>query len=492
MKRLWILLAVAAAARLLVQSAAMPPYAGLDEAYHVARFAFVAEEGRNPRIDEKSIPPYVARSIAAQPGFAAAWPTRAAFADRRLTADDLHPYTAPNYEAQHPSLYYSLASLLMPRTTQLGELRFLRLASVFFALITVLATAFIGVRVAGPPGMLAGALLVAVPTWQTLVVRASNDALACAAIAVAFAISFTAPKTPRGWIVEALAWALALATKLYAWPASVGVFALWFVQRAPWKRRFTVMGAGAVAVALTLVELATRTRNPLGLFMFDPARAEASAAPIRWIEMAKITIASFAWTSGAHLNALRPLAIALYLGPLVLVLLFALARRNALVIVCAVAAFAFGIAQLANVVAYARLAPDGLPAGGKEGWYWYTLAPLWFGVLVALALKHAPRAVAVLAVVWLVGWDVLITEGALFQDYAGITAAAHGDALFRWGGRVLPFAYSLGHAAVGPLTGIVTELRIVYLAAVAGMLTIYPRAVTQRRNSSAGSGRLTK
>lgn len=469
MKRLWLLLAVAAAARLLMQCAAMPPYAGLDEAYHVARFAFVAEEGRNPRIDEKSIPPYIARSIAAQPGFAAAWPVRTAeLTDRRLTAEDRKPYTAPNYEAQHPSLYYSLAARLMPRTTQLEELRFLRLASVLFAWITVLATAFIGVRVAGAAGLLAGALLVAVPTWETLVVRASNDAFACAAIAVAFAISFTAPKSPRGWIVEALAWALALATKLYAWPASVGVFALWFAQRAPWKRRFTVMGFGAVAVALTLFELATRTRNPLGLFMFDPARAAASVTPIRWIEMAKITIASFAWTSGAHLNALRPLAIALYLAPLLLIVV--VYARNRLAVVCLAAAIAFAIAQLANVFAYARLASDGLPAGGKEGWYWYTLAPLWFGVLVALALKHAPRAVAISAVAWLVGWDVLITEGALFQDYAGITSAAHGDALFRWGGRSLPFTYSLGHAAVGPLTGIVTELRVVYVVMV-GMLT---------------------
>jgi hypothetical protein len=476
-KRLWLLLAVAAAARLLMQCAALPPYAGLDEAYHVARFAFVAQEGRNPRSDEKSIPPYVARSIAAQPGFAAAWPARSdAYADRRLTAEDLRPYTAPNYEAQHPSLNYAIAGRLMPRTTQLEELRFLRLAAVFFAWITVLATAFIGARVAGAYGILAGALLVMIPTWETLVLRASNDAFACAAIAVAFAISFTAPKTQRGWIIEALAWALALATKLYAWPASVGVFALWFAQRAPWKRRFTVMGAGAIAVFATLAELATRTRNPLGLFMFDPGAATAAAAtPIRWAEMAKITVASFAWTSGSHWNALRPLAIVLYLVPVIVLLLFALRGSRPLLAVCLVAAIAFAVAQLANVYAYARVATDGLPAGGKEGWYWYTLAPLWFGVLVALALKHAPRAVALFAVAWIVGWDVLITEGALFQDYAGITSAPRGDALFRWGGRAVPFTYSLGHAAVGPLTGIVTELRVICVAALAGLAALSSR-----------------
>lgn len=485
MKRLWLLLGVAAAARLLMQSAAMPPYAGLDEAYHVARFAFVAQEGRNPRVDENSIPPYIARSIAAQPGFAAAWPARTdALIERPLAADDLRPYTAPNYEAQHPSLYYSLAARLMPRTTQLDELRFLRLASVFFALIVVLATAFIGTRVAGAYGLLAGALLVAMPTWQTLVVRASNDAFACAAIAVAFAVSFTAPKTARGWIVEGLVWAIALAAKLYAWPASVGVFALWFAQRAAWRRRFTVMAAGAIGVALTVVELAMRTRNPLGIVWLDASPAAGAGGPIRWAEVAKITIASFAWTSGPHWNALRPLAIVLYLAPLLLIAALAAVRsrfsaerttdNRRLLLVSAVTALAFAAAQFANALSDKQFLRDGLPGVGKEGWYWYALAPLAFGVVVPLVLSRVPRAIVVFAVAWIIGWDLVITEGALFQDYAGITTAAHGDALFRWGGRALPFTYALGHAAVGPLTGIVTELRIVYLACAA-MLTKWAR-----------------
>jgi hypothetical protein len=516
-KRLWLLLAIAAAARLLMQNAALPPYAGLDEAYHVARFAFVAQEGRNPRMDEKSIPPYVARSIDAQPGFAAAWPAPTGeLSDRKLVSEDLRPYTAPNYQSQHPSLYYSLAApLVRMRETQLDELRSLRLLSVFFAFVTVLATAFIGVRVAGSWGFVAAAILISMPTWHTLVVRASNDAFACAAIAIAFAISFAAPETRMGWIAEAIAWAIALAAKLYAWPAAVGVFVLWLVQRAPWKRRWTVMAAGAVAVIATLIDLGIRTPNPLGPLMFTPAHA-AAGVPIRWIEVAKITIATFAWTSGPHLNALRPLAMALYLGPMLLLVgwfVGSLARGKSertaggspavpsrvvkengrlaagvtkplavpnqrtselttqrLLLVSLAAALAFALAQLANALAWARHASDGVPLGGKEGWYWYALAPLAFGVVVPLILRSVPRALAWFAVAWLIGWDVLITEGALFQDYAGITSAAHGDALFRWGGRALPFAYSLGHTAVGPLTGIVTELRVVELTAVALLL----------------------
>ena len=472
MKRLWLLLIVAAAARLLLQCAGMAPYAGLDEVYHVARFAFVAQEGRNPRMDEKSIPPYIARSIAAQPGFAPAWPARTDdLVDRRLTPDDQRPYTAKNYEAQHPSFYYSLVSRFIPRTTQLEELRALRLLSVFFALIVVLATAFIGVRIAGAYGILAAAVLVAMPTWETVVIRASNDAFAGAALAVAFAISFAEPKTKGGWIAEAVVWAIAFAAKLTTWPASVAIFALWFVQRAPWKRRLLVMSAAAVAVAITIADLMIRTRNPLGHEMFDPTHRVIAQTPIRWLEIIKITIASFAWTSGPHWNALRPLAIALYLGPIVVIALIGLvrAKQRALIVVCVVAAIAFAIAQLINVFAFARFSGGGLPGGGKEGWYWYNLAPLWFGVLVPLVLGHAPRALAIAAVAWLVGWDVLITEGALFQDYAGITSAAHGDAFFRWGGRVWPFTYGLGHIAVGPLTGIATALRVIHVAATAGI-----------------------
>jgi hypothetical protein len=109
-------------------------------------------------------------------------------------------------------------------------------------------------------------------------------------------------------------------------------------------------------------------------------------------------------------------------------------------------------------------------------------------------LARVPRVVAWLAAAWIVAWDVLITEGALWQDYAGITSAEHGDMLFRWGGRGLPFTYSLSHFAVGPLTGIVTELRLVFLVALA-LLAFYARphgdSATQRGKSAPGIGRLT-
>src|ERR1041385_5383537 len=68
---LYALVGVAACARLLLQVAALPPYAGLDEVWHVSRLAFVHAEGRNPDIRENSVPRYVASATANDPAFPA-------------------------------------------------------------------------------------------------------------------------------------------------------------------------------------------------------------------------------------------------------------------------------------------------------------------------------------------------------------------------------------------------------------------------------------
>src|SRR5438132_12154651 len=68
---LYALVALAAFARLLLQIAAVPPYAGLDEVWHVSRLAFVRAEGRNPDIRENSVPRYIASATAGDPAFPA-------------------------------------------------------------------------------------------------------------------------------------------------------------------------------------------------------------------------------------------------------------------------------------------------------------------------------------------------------------------------------------------------------------------------------------
>src|SRR5688500_17205022 len=68
---LYALVAVAALARLTLQVAALPPYAGLDEVWHVARLVFVLQEGRNPDIREHSVAQYLASSTAGDPAYPA-------------------------------------------------------------------------------------------------------------------------------------------------------------------------------------------------------------------------------------------------------------------------------------------------------------------------------------------------------------------------------------------------------------------------------------
>lgn len=484
---MWALLTLAAAARLLLQMAAMPPYAGLDEIYHVGVLRFVAAEGRMPRMGEASMPRYLASSAAGDPAALPAfgvigerWPDVVASRPRVLASRDttsaLRPYSGTNYEAQQPALYYRLAApLARTAISPLTELRIWRLFSLTCALLIVICTAFIGRRLFGEAGLLAAAVLVSFPTWETLVVRASNDALACACLAAALAASIAGSASTRRCILEALLWAAAIAVKLYSWPVVIVLPLIWRSQRAAARRWLIVGGAIAIAAVLTIADLHSRTNNPLGLFAFDaPANAARAAVPIDYATMAKVFVATFAWTSGQHWDALRPAAIALYLLPIAAVIAAALLRHRRdprrELLWCAAVLAAFAAAQVVNAAGYARIARasgSSLPAGGKEGWYWYALAPLVAAVVLGVVFKQLPRIASALLVAWIVAWDVVITEGALFHDYAGAASPAHGSMLFRWGPLAAPFTADLAHVAVGPLAGAAVSLRLIALAAVA-------------------------
>lgn len=492
---------IAAVSRLLLQTAVMPPYAGLDEPFHVARLAFVAAEGRNPSSSELSVPPYLAASMAGAEGFMPAyseiswrWPgfLRArqtpVVVPRPLGSPELRPYVRSNYQAQHPSLYYTLAAPLAgSERNDLAELRRWRLLSIPFAVAVILATAAIGFRTAGQRGAAAAVLLVSVPTWLTVVARASNDAFACALLAAAIAISWHGPRSRSGMFLEALAWAAALAAKLYSWPVAALLPFLWIAQRASRTRWAIVTAAGALAAGLTSWMLRARAGNALGLFMFESSAERtmewSDLLRVQWLEIAKMTVASGIWASGPHWNALTPAGMALYAGPVLALFLWMLPalwrRHRAELAVVGAALVAFGFAQLVSALAYLRDAPSSgpiLPAGGKEGWYWLTLAPLLAGVLLARVLSGAPRTVAIAIAAWLVGWDVLLSEGALFQDYAGLTSAAGGDWLLRWGPRdawrIPVIAGELASVSAGPLVRWAGGLRLLHLASAAGAIAV--------------------
>jgi hypothetical protein len=475
----------AAGARLLLAVAAMPPYAGLDEAWHVARVAFVAREGRQPNISERSIPPYIARSIRGEelPAFGEMrerWPSVVRpIVDRPLTPADIKPYESANYEAQQPPIYYAIASKLAGGSA-VAELRRLRLLSAFFALIVILATAAVGHRYFGPRGVVVAVLIASLPTWITLVIRASNDAMACALAAAAIAVSAsgrgadvssarprdsaadaaherTRRPLPFATALEAPLWALAIATKLYVWPIAIVALVFWRIQRGSYARIAIVVAACAVSALLTMHYLSAHTHNAFGDFGFDAPAHHGVPVPIAWTQMAKITIASMVWTSGQHADALRPLAMLLYVIPLIAI---ARACKSAYFAAAGFALAAFALAQAVNAAAFvrqARAAGLALPLGGKEGWYWYALAPL----VICLFARHAR-----IAALWLIAWDIVITEGALFHDYAGVTSPAGKNLLFTWGPLHAPFTARLAEFGVGPLAGHLIALRIVHIALV--------------------------
>jgi hypothetical protein len=385
--------------------------------------------------------------------------------ERPLVGRDFAPYESPNYEAQQPSLYYAIAAPLAGGSAA-HELRRLRLFSALFGLIVIIAAASIAQPWFGTSGVAAAVLIASLPTWITLVVRASNDALACGLAAIA--ISITA-SSPRGWrvAVEALVWALAIATKIYVWPIAIVVPLFWRMQRGSRARLAIVVIACSIAALATMHDLSTRTHNPVGDFGFDLPATHAAPQPINWKAMVTITIASLVWTSGQHADALRPLAMLLYIVPLLFLVRI---RRSPYFIAAAAALAAFALAQLVNAAAFirqARAAGLALPLGGKEGWYWYALAPL---VIAVFAQRTR------LAALWLVAWDIFITEGALFHDFAGTTSPLHRSAFFTWGPMHAPFTADLTNIAVGPLATHLIALRVIHVVALTSALCLLPSA----------------
>jgi hypothetical protein len=299
--------------------------------------------------------------------------------------------------------------------------------------------------------------------------------------AIAVLISVCAPIRPLGINAERIAWALALNAKMYTWPLLIILPILWWRQRASKTRAIAVTIVAAIAVLLTFAELSSRTSNPLGVVAFDRPGGVVYDAKVSVSEIVRVTIASFAWTSGQFNDALRPLAIALYLGPIVIAIIVArrwLTKERTLLAIAALGAFA--LAQTYNVVAcvLANRGGNPIPIGGKEGWYWYVLAPVIIPALLVPALARW-RAAAW----WIVIWDVIITEGALFHDFAGVTSPAHGSILFRWGPLHAPFTASLGGIGVGPLAAWTTAIRVVHLIAFFGLESFLQHMRPNDRNT---------
>lgn len=479
------LLAIAGGARILLQLAATPPYAGLDEIYHVARVNFVLNEHRNPTAREPSVASYLHESLALEEGVlpdfvkaAPQWQKMVASgyrlpASAPVAKEKRTTYLTSNYQAQQASLYYWIAAPVVSvfsDGSRISELRTLRLFSALFAWIAILATGLIGFTLAGVRGVAASSILFLFPTWQTLMIRASNDALAVSALAVALWLTILGSR--RLLTVEAVVWSVALMAKLFTWPALIVLPIVWRQQRAGKTRIAIVSLLCLTAIVGTSLELRSRTGVAVGLEAFnEPSAERAAEQPIAYGEMVKITISSAIWMSGQHNNALTAKGMALYVLPpfvatmLLLVLAPPKGEQRIWAFVAIAALGAFALAQVFHASAHirnAKLLGEVLPAAGKEGWYWFALASLVIGTVLAPLFRRVRCAFLALAIGWLLIWDMLITEGALFRDYAGLTSPASPAMLFRWGPAPvlsLELSHALDGLVVGPLAGWIVVLR---------------------------------
>ena len=482
----------------------MPPYAGLDEGFHVARVSFVAASGRQPSADEPSVARYFFLSFNGlgdgPPSFAMAkgeWPRLVArrtggWRDVPLDAAARSDLVAANYEAQQASLYYAVAAPLVRLfgSTQLTELLLLRLLAVPLGVLTAVATGLLASRLWGRPAFVAGLLLVATPTWITLVGRAGNDALACAALAVALLLSARPGESWPSRIGEAASWAVAAATKLYAWPAALLLPLLW-PRGASRERKVVVVLALAVSVAATALDLHARTGDPTGKFELRTAGAvPLSAESVRriaalpWLDYAKVFAGSAIWTSGPHADFLRPAGVVLFLLPWALLAAAGLAawpdlpRRRGALLVAAVAVFA--AAEFGQAWGAIRQAVLGHPTAGAglAGWYLHAFDPVWYGVGLgfAVAASTARRRGGLVAVALLLAFaaDVWVTEFALFPDYAGLASPEVPGTLFRWGGGAAwPALVRLGtYGLAMPWPGLAVALRALEMAAFAALAAL--------------------
>ena len=508
---LWIALLVASGARLLLEVLVMPPYAGLDEGYHVARASFVATTSRDPARDENSVPLYLARSMGGDPSapwdfamLGPRWPEavsgrREGWPNPPVGSRDGLSMVAKNYETQQPSLYYSVFGHVLsvfPKRTQLGELMFLRACAVGFALLGVAAAAGLAARLHGAAGFMAAGFLVMAPAWLTLVCRSGNDAMAFAAGAVALALTIHRRTSPVGIVAEAAAWGVAVAAKLTAWPLAVAaVLAGHRLHRS--RMRTLIVAASILAAAgLTAIDLERRT----GSFFGDQGLTGKAVVTtsgqggIDYATAARVFVASAIWPGAQHEDTLKGKAMLVYAGIFVGICgvgLLSCRRRLWQRHLLLAALLLFGLAQAGHAWGFFREAARAglrLPAAGFEGWYLWTLAPVFVATLLAPALSGFRRRPALLFLVgaWLLAWDLLIHEGALYRAYAGLTSPASDGFLFRWGS--LPgTSHGIGDLAIlsasGAPLGALVALRSLHVAATAVLILLVIRRMRRPAQS---------
>ena len=245
----------------LAHIAALPPYEGGDETAHVSYIEQLAEIGTWPRFGDPLSAEVERYATVAPMAFQNTWSYRDFFhastavveAGRAAAHADRDPSRtwraghAPNWEAQHPPLYYLalapayLASKSWSVSAQLTLLRGVSYALAWVSLCLAMVATW---RRTQETGLFATCLLLApglwpflFPMWFSEMGRVANDSLVILLAAITWLVLQPLIAAPGGWGRHALLGVFVgcgLLTKATFAPfaAVIGVFLLWSAWRA--------------------------------------------------------------------------------------------------------------------------------------------------------------------------------------------------------------------------------------------------------------------
>jgi hypothetical protein len=472
---------------------ALPYGDPLDEPFHLGYASFVAQTGRAPRADERSLSAEVLRSIVLLPrstffpGQRVTWRAwsslsgserserrRQAFASQEA---DRKAFLAPNYEAQQAPLAYfavwpALAALAdAPLWERLLALRLL--AVLVSACAVPLAFGFFRRVLARRAAAAATAAFVAFPGLGLFVGRFTNDALALPIVVAVLAIlaDMARGRLPRsraaalGLLLAAGCW-----TKLYVLlllPAAP-LTALLFrrARRGPILRRAFAASAFAFLILLPwLVRQRNDTGDWLGLTETKQAwqlsigvldRVE-SLPEIANLRFGVVFARTFLWP-GTWSASGAPAGLAIVLSLTLLAVAVpsrgavASPRRRAAWLSAGLCVCLFLLGHAARDVTYAAVAraKGTTIAAGPDGWYLLVLLPAILAVGSAWGRGSPPRRFRAAALVFLAA-DWWLTMGVLPAVYAGWTEFNGANAPFAAYGPLLaaPWRAATAFAAVG-------------------------------------------
>jgi hypothetical protein len=442
---------------------ALPYGDPLDEPFHYAYAAYVAETGRIPGSQTLSLSPEVLRPRmwmprSALPGPRVPWRDFASLTDQRKTEHrreafryipaERQEFATANYEVQQPPFAYVIAAALLKtweRGPLDGRLLLLRISWSAIASAAVwLAFGFFRRLFSEPAALAATLAWVTFPGLGSFIGRFSNDALALviATALLGIWVDISQDRLSRRkavWLAVLLA--LGCWTKLYmlllvAVAPLAALFARSSERVAIRRRSLAACVAALVAFSPWLIHQRAETGDWLGLTPSKQATelglglqdrssgaVERLTQPRFWIVLVRTFLWPGTWSAMGAPAVLAGLLVAVFLA----IALGAKpdgarpppsSRRSWAAVSLAVALF--GIGQLLYAGTFAAIARSRghSPSAGPDGWYLLILLPVfWTAALGLKRIVPAGRFVAAAGVFLLCEWRM--TLGVLPGVYRG-------------------------------------------------------------------------